>query len=45
MVIIATLIDYLDKIGIKICGRFGEWKYYNMDETVMSAKKLAKKTK
>ncbi len=34
--------EYLKSIGIYTIGRFGEWKYYNMDICIESAMKLAK---
>jgi UDP-galactopyranose mutase len=36
--------DYLHSIGIISCGRFGEWKYLNMDQTIMSGKRAAEQT-
>jgi len=33
--------DYLHKLGIVLCGRFGEHKYMNMDECIKSAKTTA----
>lgn len=35
--------SYIDQIGIKSIGRFGEWAYYNMDVCIESAMKLASK--
>lgn len=34
---------YLNQIGIFTAGRFGEWEYYNMDNCIESAFKLAEK--
>ena len=32
---------YLRSIGIIPCGRFGEWEYLNMDQTILSGKRAA----
>ena len=32
---------YLRSIGIIPCGRFGEWEYFNMDQTILSGKRAA----
>jgi len=36
---VGILYNYLDKIGIKLVGRFGRWKYLNMDSVIRDAKK------
>jgi protoporphyrinogen oxidase len=36
---VSILYNYLDKIGIKLVGRFGRWKYLNMDSVIRDAKK------
>lgn len=33
--------DYLDKHGIILAGRFGEWKYYWSDQSFLSGKNAA----
>jgi protoporphyrinogen oxidase len=35
--------DYLKKIGIEICGRFGEFEYLNMDKCIERAHAMAEK--
>jgi UDP-galactopyranose mutase len=35
--------DYLLRQGIVPAGRFGEWEYFNMDKTLLSGKKAAKR--
>jgi len=39
----AKIKTYLDDIGIYTVGRFGEWKYYNMDICMESVFKLVEK--
>ncbi len=36
-----TIHRYLRSIGIIPCGRFGEWEYLNMDQTILSGKRAA----
>jgi len=40
---IKVIKDYLRKKGIYICGRFGQWEYWNMDKVYEEAKKLAQR--
>jgi protoporphyrinogen oxidase len=40
---VTKIKDYLDSIGIYTVGRFGEWKYYNMDNCIESVFKLVDK--
>ena len=35
------VMDYLDNVGIKCCGRFAEYLYINMDQCITRAKNLA----
>ena len=35
------IMDYLDSVGIKCCGRFAEYLYINMDQCIKRAKNLA----
>lgn len=37
----ATILSYLDSIGLHTLGRFGEWEYYNMDICIHKAMQLA----
>ena len=37
------VLDYLDSKNILYCGRFGEWKYFWSDQSLLSGKKLATK--
>jgi UDP-galactopyranose mutase len=34
--------NYFDGQGIKLCGRFGEFEYLNMDTVIRHAKDLSK---
>jgi UDP-galactopyranose mutase len=36
-----TICSYLRNVSIVPCGRFGEWEYLNMDETILSGKRAA----
>ncbi|HEY3874118.1 MAG TPA: FAD-dependent oxidoreductase [Candidatus Kapabacteria bacterium] len=38
---VAEIQAYLRSIGIISCGRFGEWKYLNMDQAILSGKRAA----
>ena len=38
---IQIIYDFFKKIGIKLCGRFSEFKYYNMDACMRSAFDIA----
>jgi len=40
---ITKIKKYLESIGLHTIGRFGEWKYYNMDICMQSAMKLVLK--
>jgi protoporphyrinogen oxidase len=40
---VSTIKKYLNEIDIYTLGRFGEWKYYNMDDCIRSAMDLAEK--
>jgi UDP-galactopyranose mutase len=33
--------EYLRSRSIVTCGRFGEWEYFNMDQTILSGKRAA----
>jgi protoporphyrinogen oxidase len=37
------VLDYLDRNGIITAGRFGEWKYYWSDQSLLSGKRAADK--
>ena len=37
---INTLAEHLEKFNIYLCGRFAEWKYFNMDAAIESAMHL-----
>lgn len=39
--IVGELQAYLRSLGILSCGRFGEWKYLNMDQAILSGKHAA----
>jgi len=39
----ARIRAFLEKNGIYSCGRFGEWEYFNMDHSILSGKRAAKK--
>jgi protoporphyrinogen oxidase len=36
-----TLIDYLEARDIYTAGRYGQWDYYSMEDTILSGKKAA----
>lgn len=38
---VAKLHEFLHEIDIFPCGRFGEWKYFNMDDSILSGKEVA----
>jgi UDP-galactopyranose mutase len=40
-VCVKTVRDFLRKHGIETCGRFGEWGYLWMDQTILSGKRVA----
>lgn len=42
---IETVRDFVKKLGIEICGRFGEFQYLNMDSCIEKAISLAKRIK
>ncbi len=35
---VATIREWLDAIGIRTVGRFGEWEYFNMDQAIASGR-------
>ena len=37
------IYKYFNELGIELCGRFSEFKYYNMDATMSSALRMADK--
>jgi protoporphyrinogen oxidase len=37
----AKIFEYLQQVGIKTLGRFGQWEYFNMDICIYEAMKLA----
>lgn len=40
---ISIIKEYIDKIGIKLCGRFSEFEYLNMDACVEKGMRMAEK--
>lgn len=42
---VSVILNYLKEIDLHVCGRFGEWKYRNMDESVESAFDVINKIK
>jgi UDP-galactopyranose mutase len=38
---VKVIHDYLRSKNILPCGRFGEWEYFNMDQTILSGKSVA----
>ena len=42
---IGIVKNYIEKLGIILCGRFAEFEYLNMDECVKRASRLAKEVK
>lgn len=40
---VSIIYDYFSRIGIELCGRFAEFKYFNMDATMDSAIHTAKR--
>jgi UDP-galactopyranose mutase len=36
-----NLIDYLQSRGIYTCGRYGQWDYYSMEDSILSGKAAA----
>ena len=40
---VATVHGYLDDLGIRYCGRYGDWAYIWTDESFMSGEKAAEK--
>lgn len=38
---VKVIHDYLRSKNILPCGRFGEWEYFNMDQTILSGKNIA----
>lgn len=41
--IIGEVINYLNEFGLHTTGRFGLWRYLNMDQVVLESKKIALK--
>jgi UDP-galactopyranose mutase len=42
---VSIVRDYLRSKSIITCGRFGEWQYFNMDQTILSGKQAAEVAK
>jgi UDP-galactopyranose mutase len=40
---VKTIHEFLRKNSIYPCGRFGEWEYLNMDQAILSGKRVAEK--
>jgi protoporphyrinogen oxidase len=38
-----TLIDYLESRDIHTAGRYGQWDYYSMEDSILSGKKIAER--
>lgn len=38
---VGLIHNYLNRHGVYPCGRFGDWEYWNMDQTILSGKKAA----
>ena len=38
-----TLIDYLESRDIYTAGRYGQWDYYSMEDSILSGKKIAER--
>ena len=38
---VKIVYDYFDELGIKLCGRFSEFKYINMDACIRRAKEMS----
>jgi protoporphyrinogen oxidase len=38
---VKTVHDYLDEIGIHVCGRYGEWNHLWTDESFLSGERAA----
>ena len=36
-----SLIDYMQSLGIYTAGRYGQWEYYSMEDSILSGKKAA----
>ncbi|MEM2754720.1 MAG: FAD-dependent oxidoreductase [Candidatus Methanomethylicia archaeon] len=41
--VVSEVLNYLNEIGLYTTGRFGLWKYLNMDQVIMESKKLTLK--
>ncbi len=39
---VATILDWLRRVGIRTVGRFGEWQYFNMDQAIGSGRNAAR---
>ncbi len=33
--------EYLGTLDISTCGRFGDWEYFNMDDSILAGKREA----
>jgi protoporphyrinogen oxidase len=38
---VATILEWLQRVGIRTVGRFGEWQYFNMDQAIGSGRAAA----
>ncbi len=38
---VATILEWLRRVGIRTVGRFGEWQYFNMDQAIGSGRDAA----
>jgi protoporphyrinogen oxidase len=41
--VLSEILNYLSEISLHTTGRFGLWKYLNMDQVILESKKLASK--
>ncbi|MEP6623974.1 MAG: FAD-dependent oxidoreductase [Acidimicrobiia bacterium] len=39
---VATILEWLGRMGIRTVGRFGEWQYFNMDQAIGSGRDAAR---
>jgi hypothetical protein len=40
---LATVHGYLDEVGVRYCGRYGDWAYIWTDESFLSGERAAEK--
>jgi len=40
---LSRLVQYLESMGIYVAGRYGDWDYYSMEDTILSGKRVAEK--